>query len=114
MTAHHSNTCSVLYVIIRDNIFYICSNYYHKLNPIPTRLSSDLIELRQHVEFCQRQAELRAQHGIQRRKQLAMQRQQLQPKPGRSEEHKSELQSRGHIVCSLQLGKKEFILNMTI
>jgi hypothetical protein len=40
------------------------------------------IELGQHVEFCERQAELGVQHRIERGEQLAMQRQQLQPEPG--------------------------------
>src|SRR5437870_9923049 len=33
----------------------------------------------------------------------------LIPKPGRSEEHTSELQSRGHLVCRLLLEKKKTI-----
>ncbi|XUJ33482.1 hypothetical protein ACQ5SK_37860 [Bradyrhizobium japonicum] len=61
----------------------IAAGDFQILRQLPEREAIPVaIELGQHVEFCERQAELGVQRRIQRREQLAMQRQQLQPEPG--------------------------------
>src|SRR5207253_8849796 len=60
----------------------------------PTRRSSDLIELGRDAQLSNVQAVAKA---------LGLRLELVE----RSEEHTSELQSRGHIVCRLLLGKKQ-------
>src|SRR5690625_6121574 len=65
------------------------------LHPFPTRRSSDLTDLPRGVQSGLGQA-VRILEGL-----------TAWPRPLRSEEHTSELQSRGHLVCRLLLEKKK-------
>src|SRR5207253_9772118 len=84
-------------------VFY-CSGPHLDLHSFPTRRSSDLLGCRavQAKTDCNRSCAGRA---------YGRQQNQYKAGPGfiliRSEEHTSELQSRGHLVCRLLLEKKK-------
>src|SRR5690625_6173188 len=96
-----------LFIIIHANIrtyfSFNCHRYFRSLHSFPTRRSSDLLAGRipgaLDQEFAGgRGGGLALGGGVQR---------------GRSEEHTSELQSRGHLVCRLLLEKKKINIEYT-
>src|SRR5690625_6454566 len=89
--------------------FCQCHGSPPTLPPFPTRRSSDLAApLVQHFQSCSGPAQRAAdREDIARAGAAAQQRLAVGHHPVRSEEHTSELQSRGHLVCRLLLEKKK-------
>src|SRR5690625_5899881 len=82
-------------VVAREITFVVCPGESHRnLDSFPTRRSSDLRQGRGHRDQGAEEPAGQAREGPAVR-------------TGRSEEHTSELQSRGHLVCRLLLEKKE-------
>src|SRR5439155_13330249 len=75
------------------------------LHSFPTRRSSDLVGTLEALEH----PLLRGADGL-----LANAARAAPHSPERSEEHTSELQSRGHVVCRLQLEKKKLIICLLV
>src|SRR5439155_25351503 len=92
----HVSVFNVFFIVFCVSIFY-CPVYRRDLHSFPTRRSSDLIvfSFRSRV-YCmsQRMASAVRRSG------------RTSTGTCRSEEHTSELQSRGHLVCRLLLEKK--------
>src|SRR5207253_7093315 len=98
--------------------FFYCSADHRDLHSFPTRRSSDLERPAQRVgvpalEPRDRAADVPDVVGIapgghrQHQLQVAERRPRVVRRRERSEEHTSELQSRGHLVCRLLLEKKK-------
>src|SRR5690625_5953196 len=95
--------------IVLTSFFLHCSAPHRYLHSFPTRRSSDLVDIpvpphnrlnegrtQEDRECAQMELCAQAARGLDR-----------QIRPTRSEEHTSELQSRGHLVCRLLLEKKK-------
>src|SRR5207253_10434414 len=95
------------------SFFFHCSLHHHALHSFPTRRSSDLLgNLSRHFDRTSRAG--RRLFYDSRRRASALHTndgetndRDRQPRRFRSEEHTSELQSRGHLVCRLLLEKKK-------
>src|SRR5690625_6664143 len=88
---------------------FILSHPLLHLHSFPTRRSSDLAAKASVRQRWGGSVDQRADYCV--RQQPAAQREQRHT---RSEEHTSELQSRGHLVCRLLLEKKKKIINFDI
>src|SRR5207253_10523605 len=104
--------------------FFISYLHHRDLRSFPTRRSSDLLQaslekvnrvlLRNHLETCVSEA-IRTGQGQEKIAELmealpynsGLTDFRHRAEPLRSEEHTSELQSRGHLVCRLLLEKKK-------
>src|SRR5690625_6683058 len=96
-----------------------CSPDHPHLHSFPTRRSSDLVALLQltgrenpdHIAegsgINRSSEELHRAAVARARERMRRERAEAQQQTGRSEEHTSELQSRGHLVCRLLLEKKK-------
>src|SRR5437870_12815668 len=80
--------------------FFKCSADHRDLHSFPTRRSSDLVEPKRAASALDRQ-------NFTRRVDASVSNHARRVKFWRSEEHTSELQSRGHLVCRLLLEKKK-------
>src|SRR5207253_8735045 len=87
--------------------FFYCTGDHRDLHSFPTRRSSDLnaVPLRRFVPFDAASARRRRSGG--RRGRDGPSDRGARQARARSEEHTSELQSRGHLVCRLLLEKKK-------
>src|SRR5439155_24559493 len=94
------------YYLCLSFFFFSCSGDHLDLHSFPTRRSSDLIS----PPRCQSvgRGGARAERACQlRNPQIHEVEVGTRVRHGRSEEHTSELQSRGHLVCRLLLEKKK-------
>src|SRR5207253_6167690 len=107
---------SSLYSITIYSFFFFTSSRAHPHpHSFPTRRSSDLGAVRAHTDDerpCAKSTTQIANHSVLNRvrgSSAGTQRNRTRPRrsPPRSEEHTSELQSRGHLVCRLLLEKKK-------
>src|SRR5437870_12389639 len=89
------NLYSTIIDLISLFFFFQCYGDHQDLHSFPTRRSSDLASYREIIKL-----------GYEENAPLAAKADGRQAKR-RSEEHTSELQSRGHLVCRLLLEKKK-------
>src|SRR5437899_12465060 len=106
MCVRRSLTCHSLLSLL---VFFYCSRAHHNLHSFPTRRSSDLETEHEHLvdlgavdAVGERDAEVARAEPL---RDLGVPRHR--PRPDRSEEHTSELQSLRHLVCRLLLEKKK-------
>src|SRR5439155_9927545 len=87
--------------------FFQCSAHHRDLHSFPTRRSSDLLHASFAHEHCKRRPEFADKGAHLRIVHVIGNRGDREGSLRRSEEHTSELQSRGHLVCRLLLEKKK-------
>src|SRR5437870_8203768 len=91
------------------SFFFYCSAHHPHLHSFPTRRSSDLASIAQQrkIQLHSVQATIEAGHDLHGILGADAEVRNGFSECSRSEEHTSELQSRGHLVCRLLLEKKK-------